>query len=112
MDQGAAQTELLPHATRQLVRRPVSERREPGGVDQLGAASLPLVAGLPEQPTEERDVLPHAEIGVEVLAESLRHIGNARAHSGPVCRVPHVAVEDVHLAGLDLPGAGDDAQER
>ena len=40
VDQRAAKAELLPHAARQLLRRAVGERREPGAVEQLGDAPL------------------------------------------------------------------------
>ena len=67
--------------------------------------------GLSEQAAEELDVLADAEIGIEVLAEPLRHVGDARADRGAVRRIGHVAAEHVGLAGLDLPGAGDDREQ-
>ena len=112
VDQRAAKAELLPHAARELPGRPVGERREPGAVEQLGDAPLPLGAGLPEQSAEKLDVLAHAEVGIEVLAEALRHVGDARADRCAVRGICHVAAENVDLAGLDLPGAGNDAQQR
>ena len=112
VDQRAAKAELLPHAARQLLRRAVGERREPGAVEQLGDALLPLGGGLPEQAAEELDVLADAEIGIEVLAEALRHVGDARADRGAVRGIGHVAAEHANLPGLDLPGAGNDGQQR
>ena len=68
-------------------------------------------AGLPEQAAEKLDVLADAEIGIEVLAQSLRHVGDARAQRVAVRVVRHVAAEDVNDPGLDPPGAGDHAQQ-
>ena len=72
---------------------------------------LPLGAGLPEQAAEKFDVLAHAEIGIEVLAEALRHIGDARARRRAVRGVGHIAVENTDLSRLDLPRAGNDAEQ-
>ena len=40
-------------------------------------------AGLAEQAAEKLDVLADAEIGIEVLAQTLRHVGDARADRCP-----------------------------
>ena len=85
VDQRAAQPELLPHAAGQLLCRPIGERREAGAVEQFGDAPLALVARLPEQAAEELDVLAHAEVGIEVLAEALRHVGDARSRPRARC---------------------------
>ena len=44
---------------------------------KFGNPPLPFGTGLPEQAAEELDVLANAEIRIEVLAEPLRHIGDA-----------------------------------
>jgi hypothetical protein len=77
MDQRAAQPELLPHAARQFFRRPLGKRGQPGGGKQVGNAPRPLGARLPEQTAKKFDVLADVEIGIEVLAEALRHKGDA-----------------------------------
>ena len=64
----------------------------------------------PNRPAEKFDVLANAEIGIKVLAETLRHIGDARADRGAMRRIGHVAVEDADCARLNLPCAGDDRQ--
>ncbi len=46
MDQRTAKPELLPHATRQLLRRAAGERREAGAVEQLGDARSPVRRGI------------------------------------------------------------------
>ena len=89
----------------------MGERRKASALKQLGDAPLSLVTRLPEQPPEELDVLAHAEVGIEVLAEALRHIGDARAGGIAMAGVRHVAVEHVNPAALDATGAGDDAQQ-
>ena len=91
VDQRAAQPELLPHAAGELPCRPIGERRQASAVEQLGDAPVALVARLAEQAAEELDVLADAEVGIEVLAEPLRHIGDARADgvrdgAHPPCR--------------------------
>ena len=73
---------------------------------------LALGAGLPKQAAEELDILADAEVGIEVLAETLRHVGDARTDSGAMRGIRHVAVEHEHAAGLDLARAGDEAEER
>ena len=46
---------------------------------KLADAALPLVPVMPEQAAEEVDVLEDGQRRIEVLAEALRHIGDARA---------------------------------
>ena len=80
----------------------------PGGVQQLvGSAAARSAAESAEQLREEVDVLEDAQLEVEVLAQPLRHVGDARADGVAVAGVGDVAAEDVHLAGLDLLRAGD-----
>ena len=86
VDQAAAQPELLPHAAGQFLRRAVGKRREPGAVQQFGDSPVPFGARLPEQAAEKLDVLPDAEVGIEVLAQPLRHVGDARTHRGAMRR--------------------------
>ena len=112
VDERAAEPELLAHAARQLARQAVGERRQARAVQQVGDAHLALGAVLAEEAREELDVLAHAEVGIEVLAEPLRHVGDARADLRAVARVRHVAAEHLDRAGLNALGAGDDAQQR
>ena len=112
MDQAAAKAELLPHAAGQFFRRTVGKWREAGALEQLGDLRVPLGARLSEQAAEELDVLAHAEVGVEILAQSLRHVGDARTDRCAMRRIRHVAVEDESASGLHLPRAGHDAEQR
>ena len=112
VDQRAAKSELLLHSARQFFRRTVGKRRKPGAVEKLGDAALPFGTGLSEQAAKELDVFADAKIGIEVFAEALWHIGDARADRGAVRRIGDVPAEDTHLPGLDLPSAGDDGEQR
>ncbi len=111
VDQRAAQPELLLHAAGQLARRTLGERRQPGALQQVGDAPLALGLVVAEQPTEEVDVLEHRERRVEVLAQPLGHVGDARADRPAVAAVAHVAIEHADLAILHLPCAGQQRQQ-
>ena len=67
---------------------------------------------MPEQAAEKFDVLADAEIGIEVLAQPLRHEGDARTDRGAVRGIRHVAAEHEDAARLHLPRAGDHAEQR
>ena len=112
MDETAAKPELLPHAARQFLRRTIGKGRKPGALEKLGDSRVPLGTRLSEQAAEELDILADAEVRIEILAQALRHIGDARTDRGPMRRIRYVAVEDENASGLDLPRAGDDAQQR
>ena len=112
MDQTAAKPELLAHAARKLLGRAVGERGKTRAVEQLDDLAVALGTRLSEQAAEKFDVLAHAEIGIEVLAEALRHIGDARADRAAMRGVRHVAAEREHASRLDFARAGDEAQQR
>ena len=84
VDEGTAEAELLLHASRQLTRRTVSEGLQPCGVQKPGDAPLALAAILTEQATKEFDILVDRKCRIKVLAQALRHIGDARAGFAPV----------------------------
>ncbi len=102
MDETAAKPELLPHAAGQLLRRTIGKGRQPGALEKLGDSHVPLGTGLSEQPAEKLDILADAEIRIEVLAQSLRHIGDAGADRGAMRRILDVAVEDEGVSGSGL----------
>ncbi len=79
MDQRAAQAELLLHAAGQLAGRPLGEAGEAGALEQCGDPALALGAVLAEQAAEEVDILEDRKRRIEVLAQALRHVGDARA---------------------------------
>ena len=112
MDQRAAQAELLPHAAGQLLRLSIGKRRKSGALQQLGDPPLPFGTRLAEQPRKELYILGDAELRIKVFAQTLRHIGDVRAHRVAVCGVHHVPAEDIDASGLNLSRAGNDAQQR
>ena len=91
-------------------------RSEKGASPVLSRSSeispVPFGAGLSEQAAKKLDILADAEVRIEVLAQSLRHVGDARADRGPMRWILHVAIEHEDVSGLDLPRAGNDAQQR
>ena len=91
--------------------------RSEKGASPVPSRSSPIFSSrcgtrLPEQAAEELDILPDAQVRVEILAQALRHVGDARTDRGPMRRASHVAAEDENGAGLDPPRAGDQAQQR
>ena len=66
----------------------------------------------PEQPRHEVDVVVDAELEIQVLAQTLRHVGDARAHRAPVPDVGDVAVEDGDRPLLHLLRPGDQRHQR
>src|SRR5581483_6418122 len=65
MHQGAAETDLLLHAARELAARTVAERVKARGFQQLLDAGATLGHALAEQAAEEIDVVEHAERRIE-----------------------------------------------
>ena len=111
MDQRAAQAELLLHAAGELAGGSVGEGREPGCLQQLGDARSAFGTRVTEQAPEEIDVLEHRQRGIEVLAQSLRHVGDPRTHGAAMLGIGHVAIEHVHAAVLDRARPGDEAEQ-
>ena len=101
VDQGADQAELLLHAAGQLAGRPVGEAPQPDAVQQLGDAALGLGTAEAEQPGEEVGVLEDRQRRVEVLAQALRHVGDAGAGVPAEAGVGHVAAEHLDPPLLD-----------
>ena len=111
VQQGAAQAELLLHAARQLAGRAVGKGGEAGGLQQVGDAALALGGVQAEEAAEELEVFGDAEVCVEVAAQTLRHIGDARLEGGAASAVGNVGAEDVDVALLDFLGGGDQAEQ-
>ncbi|GLK58309.1 hypothetical protein GCM10017624_04660 [Azotobacter vinelandii] len=111
VDQRTAEAELLLHAAGELARRPLGERRQAGAAGQVGDACVALRPVLAEQAAEELQVLAHGQRRVEVLAQPLGHVGDARADPAAVGGVGHVAVQHTDAALLDTPRAGDQRQQ-
>jgi hypothetical protein len=111
MDQRTTQAELLPHAARELSRRAVGERGQASAAKELRNANVALGGGLSEQAAEKFDILPDAEVGIEVPAEPLGHVGDARAYLSPVGLRPHVTAEHSDIARLNLTRPGNGRQQ-
>ncbi len=111
VNERAAQTELLLHAARQLSGRPIEKGEQTGRGRQTARARVTLRRGQTEEGSEEAQVLADADLLIEVLAESLRHIGNARADGTAMPRIAHAAAEDRDRSGLQLSRSGDEAEK-
>jgi len=111
VDQRAAQPQLLLHAARQLAGRALGEGRQTGAVGQIGDALAALFGILAEQAAEEIQVLEHGEGRVEILAQPLGHVGDARADPAAMAFVGHVAIEHPDLALLDAARPGDQREQ-
>jgi len=111
VDQRSAQPDLLLHAARELAGGTLSEWSESSGVQQLLDLGRALGRRQPKQPRHEVDVVANAELEVQVLAQALGHVRDARVHGAAVSRVPDVPLEDGHLALLHLLGSGDQGHQ-
>src|SRR5581483_710748 len=111
VDEGAAQAELLLHAAGELPCRPIREGSQARAAQEIGDAPLALLPALPEQAAEEVHVLGDRQRRIEVLAEPLRHVGDARACQRAVPGLGHVAPEHVDATLLDDVGSGDEREE-
>ncbi len=90
----------------------VGEGLETGTFQQIGNARLPLPAALSKQPAKKSIFSKTDQGGIEVLAKTLRHIGDTRAGILAVAGIGHVAAQTqkLHLALLDGARAGDERQ--
>jgi len=111
VDQCATEAKFLSHAAGQLPGRSAGERRQTRALQQLRNPHCALGAALPEQPTEKIDILPDAEIGIQVLSQPLRHEGDAGADEATMVGIRHVAAKHRHLAVLDPLCSGDQAKQ-
>ena len=112
MDETATEPELLPHAAGQFLRGTVGKGRKPRAVQKIADFFVPFGTRLSEQAAKELNVLPDTQVRIEVLAQTLRHIRDARTDSRPMRGACHVAVEDQNASGLDLSRARDQAEQR
>ena len=112
----ATKPELLPHAAGEFAGRPVGEGREAGRLRASPAMRRFALARVwpnsrPKKAMFSRD----AEIRIEVLAQALRHVGDARADASRWRRLADVAAEHLdrpawiarapamRLSSVDLP---------
>ena len=116
VDQRAAQPELLLHPPRQLARRTVGKGGQPGRIEQpprMGRARLGIE---PEQAAKEIDVFRNAERRIEIFAQPLRHIGDARQKRGARlaarARGDKIVAKHAQIPGLRAPHPGDQPEQR
>jgi len=106
-----AQPHLLLHPPGQLSGGAIRKPAESRGRQQGGDPGRPFAAPLAEQAGEEVDVLEHAQLHRQVLAESLGHERDPRADGAAVPHVGDVATEHGHAARLDPLGSGNEAEQ-
>ena len=111
VDQGAAERELLLHPAGQLAGRAIRKGMQPGRAQEARAARATLGRRLPEQASEIVDVLHDREARIEIAAQALRHVGDARHDAVAVRRRSDVAAERANGPGLQAANAGDQAEQ-
>ena len=111
VDQCAAKAQLLLHAARKLSGRPVDEGAHPGALQQFGDPFLALLLAMAKQPAEEVDILEHRQGRIQVLAQALRHIGDARADIVAMVGIRHIAAQRLDPALLNGARAGDQREQ-
>ena len=99
VDQRAAEAELLLHAAGELAGRSGLERIKRSRGQKLCDLGAAFGRRLPEQTAEEIDVLEYAQRRIEIAAEPLRHVGDARAQAFELGGALEIAVEHHDLAG-------------
>ena len=108
VDQRAAQPQLLLHAARELPRWTIAEGRETGAFQEFRNPRVAFGLILAEQTSEEIHILEHRQGGIEVLAQPLRHVGDARANGAAMGGVGDVAAQHLDAALLHCPGSGEE----
>ena len=111
VDQRAAQPELLLHAARQLSCRTREKRVQTGAARQVVDAAPTLGGAVAEEAGEKLQVFLDRQGRIQVLAQPLRHVGNARANPASVSGVGHVAAQHLQTAGLQGPRSGKQRQQ-
>ena len=111
VDQRAAQAGLLLHATGEFPGKPVGEFRHAGARKQRSDTTLALGLVVAEEPSEEVDVLEDREGGIEVLSQSLRHIGDAGEDRLAMSCIGDIAAQHVNPPRWNDAGTGEQRQE-
>ena len=101
MNQRAAQAEFLLHAPGQLACRALQEFEQASGLGELIDPLAALCGAMTEQAREELQILLDRERRIQVFAQSLRHVGDARAHLIAMGLAGHVATQHLDRALLD-----------
>ena len=66
---------------------------------------------MPEKPAEKLEIFFHGQGGIEILAQSLRHIGDIRTHAVTMGLFGNVASQHLGGPGLHSPRPRDDGQQ-
>ena len=111
VNQRTTQAEFLLHASRQLARRAIGKPVQASAAHQIVDTAFALRFVLAEQPPEKIQVLEHGQGRVQILAQTLRHIGDARANLAPVRRAGHIAAQHPQGALLQLARTGNQRQQ-
>src|SRR5207253_3169641 len=110
MDQRAAKAELLLHAARELARGPIREGGEAGVGQKLPDPVFALAFVVSKKAAEEIGILEDRQRRIEVLAETLRHVGDLRTAQPTMCSIGHIAAEHVDPPLLNGASAGDERE--
>ncbi len=111
VNQRAAQPQLLLHAARELAGRAIGKAFKPGALHQIVDPPLAFGGVLAKQATEKIQIFEDGQGGVQVLAQALRHVGNARANLTSMLGTGHIAVQHLHRTLLELSGPRDQGQQ-
>ena len=103
MHQRATQAQLLLHAARELAGGAVGKRREAGGGQQPRNSRLARCRVQTIQPRMKVNVFIHAQGGIQILAQTLRHIGDAVRQITAHGFIGHIAAQHRHCALLNDP---------
>src|SRR5262249_11435855 len=106
MNEGAAQAELLLHSARKLSRRPVQKAGYARTLRQISDAPLAFGPVLTEQAAKEIEIPEHRQGRIKILAQALRHIGDARTDQLALKRLGDVAAEHLDFSRLHGMGPG------
>ena len=74
-------------------------------------AGLAFVGRLIEQSGNEVQVLEHAECGIKIAAETLRHVCHPRVATLEMLRIAQITTKCPHPSRLDLPHPGYQAKQ-
>jgi hypothetical protein len=103
VNQRTAQRKLLLHAAGELAGGPIGEGIQARTTQEVIDAGLAFGGLLAEQSANKVQVLEHAEGGVKIAAETLRHVRYARVATLAMLWIAQVTAECPYPSRLDLP---------
>ncbi len=111
MNQRATQPQLLLHATRELASRARQKRIQSRAACQIVNPAAALGGIVPKQTAKKLQVLFHRQGGVQIFAQPLGHIGNARANLIAMAFICHIAAQYLNVAFLNHACTGQQGQQ-